>query len=70
MSDKKMKSLQDALLACLEFMDCEMSWEIFRAEFLYFDDEPKKRVSEENARKLRNFLARPEIKKYVMELRA
>ncbi len=61
-------ALRAALRECLEFMAVEQGWEWFRAEFLYFDDEPKKRHSQENARQLRNFLAKPEILKYVKEL--
>jgi hypothetical protein len=45
-----------ATAACLAFMRTEMCWEEFRAEMLYFDDEVKRNASEENARKLRNFL--------------
>lgn len=66
MSERE-EALADALSACLDFMCTEMHWEFFRAEFLNFDDEPKKRVSEDNARKLKNFLAKPEIKKYIKE---
>ena len=44
--------------ACLQFLSCELHWEWFRIEFLYGrpDDEEKKRCSEDNARKLSNFL--------------
>jgi hypothetical protein len=44
------------LAACLKFMVTEMHWEEFRAEMLYHDDVKKQNTSEENARKLHNFL--------------
>jgi hypothetical protein len=62
------KALESALGNCLEFMITEMHWEGFRAEFLIFDDKPKERASLENMRLLQNFLARPDIKPFVMEL--
>jgi hypothetical protein len=43
--------------AALEFLDTELGWEYFRIEMLCFDDKKKERQSEENARKLKNYLA-------------
>jgi len=45
-------------VACLDFLGCEMGWEHFRAEQLYFkpDDVEKQRSSLDNARKLSNYL--------------
>lgn len=48
--------LKESLDACLQFMECEMRWEYFRADMLCLDDEPQKCISMENARKLKNFL--------------
>lgn len=48
--------LADALLSVFQFMDCEMGWEYFRAEMLYFSDQIKQRQSEQNAEKLRRYL--------------
>lgn len=42
--------------ACLLFLDTEMEWECFRVEMLYFDNEKKRSSSEENARRLKNYL--------------
>jgi hypothetical protein len=62
--DERIRDLEEQLVcagaslnACLAFMANEMGWEEFRVEMLYFDDEPKRVASAENARKLRNFLA-------------
>ena len=43
--------------AAMKFLDTEMEWEYFRAEWLR-DDKEKQNMSEENARKLRNFLVK------------
>jgi hypothetical protein len=44
--------------ACLEFLKTEMAWEYFREEQLCFDDQEKRSQSEENARKLKNYLVK------------
>jgi hypothetical protein len=40
----------------IEFLRTELERKYFRAEFMCHDDEEKKNVSLENARKLKNFL--------------
>jgi hypothetical protein len=42
--------------ACLEFLRVEMEWDAFRVEQLYFDNERKRSRSEDNFRKLKNYL--------------
>ncbi len=54
----KLAQAEAEVAMCLEFLSTEMGWEYFRADCLYHDDAPKKRQSAENARLLRNFLAR------------
>lgn len=41
---------------CVDFLSTEMTWENFRVEQMYRDDERKRSASEENARKLKNYL--------------
>jgi hypothetical protein len=53
---QELASVRQQLKACLAFLVTEMGWEEFRAEMLYHDDRPKQQASEENARRLRNFL--------------
>ena len=67
MSDE-VKALRDALRMCLEFISTEQGWESFRADYLYADHDPKRTASEENARVLANFLAKPEIKGWIKDL--
>jgi hypothetical protein len=50
-------SAKAEVAACLTFLTTEMMWEYFRVEQLYFEDEKKANSSEENARKLKNYLA-------------
>jgi hypothetical protein len=54
--ERELAQARAMTLACLEFLRAEMHWEGFRAEMLYHDDIPKQNASEENARRLHNFL--------------
>ena len=42
--------------ACLEFLRVEMEWDEFRVEMMYFDNERKRSQSEDNIRKMKNYL--------------
>jgi hypothetical protein len=55
---KALEESQAETAACLAFLEHELGWEYFRAEMLYSDDEAKLNCSEENARKLKNYLAK------------
>ena len=48
--------LRDALTECFHFLIVEQGWEYFRAEMLFFSDKKKQSSSEENARKIGNFI--------------
>ena len=56
MSDEYVQLLEETLIACIGFMDCEMGWECFRAEMLYFDQPENQSQSVQNAKCLREFI--------------
>jgi hypothetical protein len=49
----KLRGMVDA---AVEFLRTELEWQYWRAEWMYYDDQPRKSQSLENARKLKNFL--------------
>jgi hypothetical protein len=67
---QELASVRQQLKACLAFLVTEMQWEEFRVEMLYADDEPKRVASEENARRLRNFLVEMKNKRTEHETEA
>lgn len=53
---KENASLKEALTEMFHFLIVEQGWEYFRAEMLFFRDKKKQSSSEENARKIGNFI--------------
>lgn len=58
---------REALVATLTFLITEQSWEWFRAEMLYGDDEEKQRASEKNAELLRQHVRDLAVKHKCLE---
>ena len=53
---KENNLLKESLTEMFHFLIVEQGWEFFRAEMLFFSDKKKQSSSEENARKIGNFI--------------
>lgn len=54
--EKALEESKAETAACLKFLANELEWECFRIDQLFFDDIDKLSASENNARRLKNFL--------------
>lgn len=53
----ELRESQAETAAALKFLECELGWEYFRAEFLCHDDEKQATNSMQNAQALKNYLS-------------